>query len=351
MSKGETEHIGLLRRVGRIFAWIIGGILILAGLLGIADRTSGSLILSFGSLATGALILPPVTSFMRAHWPVTRPYWVPPVTAFAVFFMATLISAIAGPSANPGEPGPSSRSVSTSERRANDIAQVESLIAEGTDESASSALTILRRYRSETGEGGALRPLFDQATAIREQARERQAVERYIARINDDVLPRVEAVFTGRAEAIVTISANLKTFDDAAKALRDGERFADNPAAKAAMNRLRATLVQKQRQAFPAMRASYGQIMDRELWEADTDVIVQGGGNRTVRFVSGIFAANRNIAAFHRNAQETLYRLRFRRAQYEWYRGSDFSYYTLQVPEDGQVGYWTGTHFTPVPAQ
>ncbi len=154
-------------------------------------------------------------------------------------------------------------------------------------------------------------------------------------------------MFTSRPETELVIEANLSTLDDAAKALRDGAKFASDPEARQAMATLRRTMVQKQTAAFPAMRAGYGAIKDQAVWENDMDINVQG---RTIRFTAGMFAANRNIASIQNAAQEVLYRLRFRNSRYEWYRGSDWQGYTMETPGDAEIGYWNGISFTPVPA-
>lgn len=347
MSKTENSQISPLRRVGRVTAWLIGGFLILMGLLGLGDTQPGSLIMALGSILAGAVLLPPVTAFSRERWTFLHPFWIPPVTAVALIFTA----AVSGPglSTTTGD-GVGVQSMDEGERRVADVAEVERLLADSTEESAGKALSVLRRYRADTLEGGALRSLLDQATAIQDAARLRTAAQTYVTKINDENMPKVEAIFTGQAESILTITLNLKTMDDAAHTLADGERYATDPEAKAAMDKLRATLARKQRAALPVMRASYGKLMDRQLWEADTDVVVQGTGSRTVRFISAIFAANRNIAQVQQRLGEDLYPLRFRRSQYEWYRGSETTYYTLETPDDGEIGYWSGMVFTPVRA-
>jgi hypothetical protein len=147
----------------------------------------------------------------------------------------------------------------------------------------------------------------------------------------------------------VTITSNLSTFNEAGRALGEGAPYAGRPEARAAMDELRSVLQRKQQEAFPMMRAGYGAVMDEQLWEADTDVVVQGKGNRTLGMISVAFAANRNIAQVQSSSLPTLRNLRFSRSEYRWYRGGEFTYYDVDAPGDAEIGYWEGEAFTPVP--
>ncbi len=240
--------------------------------------------------------------------------------------------------------------VADAEKRVTEIAEIEALIAVGTVESTRQALSKLGagRFKDDVAEGGGLRDLLERANTAAEVAKVRGEANGYMARLNE-ALPKVEAIFTGRPETELAIAANLETMDATARLLGDGEKFADDAEVRPLMNKLRQTLSQKQIAAFPHMRSGYGTIKDAAVWENDMDITVQGGGNRTIRFIAGIFAANRNIAEFERTVRPMLSQLRYKRTQYEWYRGSEYTYYTLETPADGEIGYWTGSNFTPVP--
>lgn len=90
--------------------------------------------------------------------------------------------------------------------------------------------------------------------------------------------------------------------------------------------------------------------MARRVWENDMEVRTVGNGYRTIDLIWGGFAANRNIAEFHRNAVENFEALRFTRARYFWYRGADrWQYYTLDVPSDRDLVVLSGGRFVTVP--
>jgi hypothetical protein len=354
MSQVAPEKVGLGRQVARVLSWIIGVLLILVGLAGsLSDPTGGSPVLGVGLALAGGVVLPPVVGLIRSKATFYRPMWVPPVASFAVAFVAAMVGAAIGLPAQTTSSGgteASSDSGDTEDRTAQ-IAEIEGLVTQGTVESTRSALRKLghRRFSDDVAEGGSLRPLFDRATAAAEAAKVRGEVDGYIARVNE-TQPKVEAVFTGRPETELVINLNLATLDAAARVLKDGAAYASDARARDAMAKLRRTMIQKQTAAFPAMRAGYGGIKDKAVWENDMDIAVLGGGNRTIRFTAGMFAANRNIASIQTAAQEVLYRLRFRNSRYEWYRGSDWQGYTMETPGDAEIGYWNGVSFTSVPA-
>lgn len=352
MSQIAPEKVGPGRQVVRVVSWIIGVLLILIGLVGaFSDPSGGSPVLGIGLALAGLIVLPPVVGLIRQRAGFYRPMWVPPVASFAVAFVLAMVGAAVGLPAGTDSSvatEATSRDTGNAEERAEQIAEIEGLITEGTVESTRSALRKLdhRRFRDDVAEGGSLRPLFDRATAAAETAKVRGEVNGYIARLNE-TLPKVEAVFTGRPSTELVIISNLAALDAAARVLNDGQEFASDPEAREAMAKLRRTMVQKQTAAFPAMRAGYGRIKDEAVWENDMDINVSG---RTIRFTAGMFAANRNIASIQSAAQEVLYRLRFRNSRYEWYRGSDWQGYTMETPGDAEIGFWNGTSFTPVPA-
>lgn len=110
-----------------------------------------------------------------------------------------------------------------------------------------------------------------------------------------------------------------------------------------------ATLSSKQRQAFPALRDAYGPAMRKALWEADGKAKTFGKGYRTVEFISGAFAANRNIKSFHEDLHQTLMQMRFTRAQYKWLDADvEYSYYMLSPPDDSEVVVWNKSSFRAV---
>ncbi len=237
------------------------------------------------------------------------------------------------------------------ERKAADRAEVERLIGSATAEDARAAILLMEeRYRSEISDGGEFKDAYDKATALRLEAEKQEAISRYKERLTGQIAA-IENMSVAKPDDMGTIRDRLREFQNGASTLTAGREYSDNTEVKQEMLRLRRVLGQKQRQALPQMRAGFGKAMGRELWENDVEVTVQGTGNRTVRFIGGMFAANRNIAAGQQAAQEVASQLRFRRTQFEWYRGSDYSYYTLDTPDDGAIGTWSGSYFNAVSAE
>lgn len=347
MSTSEQPKLSPARLAGRIIAWVIGLFLLLSGFALLISPGVGSKIMGVGALGAGAFTLPPLVTFLRAQLPFLRPLWAPPLVAVGLFFLGSGIGAPMQPASQRQEP--SVVSADATAKRQADVAEIERLLASPSDANVREAQTILRRHRRETREGGELHPLLERVEAARAVLKARGEAGRYVERVAE-MKPKVDAIYTGRAEAMLTITTNLNTISDASSLIKEGQDFSSDPKAVEAANTLRSALAAKQRLAFPAMRGSYGRLIGQQLWEADTEVIVQGSGSRTIRLVSAVFAANRNIASVQRETQDTLQSLRFTRAQYEWYRGGEGTYYTLETPSDGVVGVWVAGTFEPVAA-
>lgn len=347
MSTSELPKLSPARLAGHIIAWVIGLFLLLSGFALLISPGVGSKIIGVGALGAGAFTLPPLVTFLRAQLPFLRPLWAPPLVAVGLFFLGSIIGAPMQPASQRQDP-PAVSADAIAKRQA-DVAEIERLLATPSDANVREAQTILRRHRRETREGGELHPLLERVEAARAVLKARGEAGRYVERVAE-MKPKVDAIYTGRAEAMLTITTNLNTISDASSLIKEGQKFSADPQAVEAASALRSALAAKQRTAFPAMRASYGRLMSQQLWETDTEVIVQGGGSRTIRLISAVFAANRNIASVQRETQDTLQSLRFGRAQYEWYRGGEATYYTLETPADGVVGVWVAGTFKPAVA-
>lgn len=113
-------------------------------------------------------------------------------------------------------------------------------------------------------------------------------------------------------------------------------------------SKFRESLVEFQERMLPILRNSYGKVLRDKLWEHDVDVQVHGTGNRTIEFIGGTFAANRNIKEMNDNIWPLLRKLRFTRAEYRWMKGGDGHYFTL-ADTDATVLTWDdGNHIIEV---
>lgn len=152
--------------------------------------------------------------------------------------------------------------------------------------------------------------------------------------------------FTGELETADDIAASLVMFDVFATAAAEMPSTEDD---RAARTKYIANLSAVQRKVLPVLRDKYGPAMRQALWEADGKARTIGTGYRTVEFIAAAFAANRNIKSTHETMYPSLMKLRFTRAQYKWFdQASEYTYYTLEPPPDGDVGTWSGASFQRV---
>ncbi|HAT74134.1 MAG: hypothetical protein US30_C0006G0031 [Candidatus Moranbacteria bacterium GW2011_GWF2_36_839] len=101
---------------------------------------------------------------------------------------------------------------------------------------------------------------------------------------------------------------------------------------------LETKLIQFQIKEFPKMRADYGKLVGKTLWEHDVDVTISGSGNSIIEFSGGVFAANKNIKDAQTAIQDMLKQLRFDKANYRWYSGADeYDYYSIESKKDNEI--------------
>ncbi len=132
------------------------------------------------------------------------------------------------------------------------------------------------------------------------------------------------------------------------KLYADGANHPLDAKQRALRQRFKKLVSIEQQRRFPALRAAQAKILDTGMWESDVDVAALDGGKRRLRVTGGIFAANRNIKSGFEALQDTLQTLRFRRVEFEWYRGSERTYYDLTPLPDGQLATLDGAGWTKI---
>lgn len=143
-------------------------------------------------------------------------------------------------------------------------------------------------------------------------------------------LPHLKAMATSEPDTREGIWQRIAAYEETARVLEEHPVSGMKPDALRARRELSQALASRQATDFPVLRRAYGKLMRDTLWENDVEVVVQGEGARTIRFIGALFAANRNIAATQQGASDQLAKLRFSRSQYEWYRGSPAPSYSLE---------------------
>jgi hypothetical protein len=62
------------------------------------------------------------------------------------------------------------------------------------------------------------------------------------------------------------------------------------------------------------------------------------GSGTTINFIWNRFAANKNIKEFQEGMNEILYKLRFKRSTYRWYKGADeYQYFDMNSKKDSEL--------------
>lgn len=178
------------------------------------------------------------------------------------------------------------------------------------------------------------------------EAQQEQARVAYIERLDRELEGATPERLLENTTTPDTIIVTVAVFSTLASLYRDGGTLGLSAEQEQARQRFKRRLVALQVEIFPHLRNRYGPALSRRMWENDMEVRTVGTGYRTIDLIWGGFAANRNIAEFHRGAVENFEALRFTRARYFWYRGADrWQYYTLEVPSDRDLVVMSGGRF------
>lgn len=159
--------------------------------------------------------------------------------------------------------------------------------------------------------------------------------------LNEQLTKQIETIGTFKGEeyrgSLEKINSELLLITFWSSLINDAKKNSDANIQKLGKN-LETKLVQLQTREFPKMRADYGQLVGKTLWEHDVDVKVFGNGNSTIEFTGGIFAANKNIKDAQTAIQDMLKKLRFDKANYRWFSGADeYNYYDIESSKDSEI--------------
>lgn len=144
-----------------------------------------------------------------------------------------------------------------------------------------------------------------------------------------------------------SLTKNLKSLDDIFIVLavyksyyviiKEGKESTDNDEKKLA-EKLEQKVSNSQVKDFPKLRLAYNNILKEKLWENNVDVKIGGSKNTVLSLTAGYFASNKNIKTTQETLHEMLANLRFKQANYRWYKGEDeYTYYTIESAKDSEV--------------
>lgn len=134
------------------------------------------------------------------------------------------------------------------------------------------------------------------------------------------------------------INIEIILFGAWAKLLADSSSHELSSSEKSKVRELRRLVSETQIREFPRLRAAWARVVGQAMWEHNVTITAAGEGSRTLRMTAALFASNANIQEIQTSLHDQLVLLRFRRAEYRWYRGADeYTYYSIEAPRDGTV--------------
>lgn len=142
---------------------------------------------------------------------------------------------------------------------------------------------------------------------------------------------------SGYRGTVESIQLELALFQSYAQMINDAQNSTDIEAIELSQ-KLKEKVQKVQIAEFPKMRKAYGEIVHDKLWAENIETAVLGKGNRTIQFTGGALANNKNKQAVQDALREMLGLLRFKRANYKWYKYDDeYTYYTMSTADDGDI--------------
>jgi hypothetical protein len=169
---------------------------------------------------------------------------------------------------------------------------------------------------------------------------------------------RVQTYWLDQARSISTkppsdadaYRARLETLSMQMQNLQDGDSLDLDQKQQAVRRKFASAIGSKQAVLLPILRKSYGKIMDDNLFRQNVSVEVAGRGNRTIRFIGGMFSLSSNIADMEDASYAVLRKLRFDRVEYRWNAEvGGTTFYSLKSPSDSATGViGDDGSFTPV---
>ncbi|HEX8446257.1 MAG TPA: hypothetical protein VF649_06550 [Sphingomonas sp.] len=175
--------------------------------------------------------------------------------------------------------------------------------------------------------------------------------EAYLAQLRREIasLRKYELPLKEEIASKEMIQLQLAAIGAWAKVYADGSDMALIGSDEAERQTFKSLLAGVQKRLFPALRKAEGPVLDKALWESDIDVATLGAGFNTMRFTGGLFAANRNIKSVQDTFEETASLLRFKRVNYEWYRGAGSQGYDMSPIGDDDVASLSVAGWTALP--
>lgn len=187
------------------------------------------------------------------------------------------------------------------------------------------------------------KPSSQSAKSVTAQPAKTQAEKKedYIAKLKREIDGLDKYKVDTYLESKDSIILGMALFSAWAMIAEEGEQFTLSDEEKALLKRFKMTVSSVQSKAFPRLRDAYGPAVRKALWEHDISAKTFGAGFRTIEFVGGVFAANRNIKEFQTNISDVLHQLRFKQSQYKWYKGADeYTYYDIKSHADTKLIVW-----------
>lgn len=147
----------------------------------------------------------------------------------------------------------------------------------------------------------------------------RQSIAEIRENLKSDI--KNEISFTG----IKFVTIFLAKLEDFSKKIQDYDDSNET---------LRKELVKFQTKNFPKARKEYFKNAKEQLWEKNIDVKLSG---KNITFIGYMFTNNKVIEDTYEEIIDELTKLRFKRVSFQWYDGSETTYWNIESKNDAEI--------------
>jgi hypothetical protein len=135
------------------------------------------------------------------------------------------------------------------------------------------------------------------------------------------------------------IKKELKLFNKWSKIIEDNQTDSSKEVKKI-LGKFKNKVISNQVKEFPILRKEFSKVIGSIGLKDDIEVISFGPKNTNIKFIGSYYALKSNISLNHSKISSVLGYLRFKKAQYLWFKyDEDYVTYKIESSKDNEIDY------------
>lgn len=139
--------------------------------------------------------------------------------------------------------------------------------------------------------------------------------------------------------SLSSIKKELKMFNKWSKIIEDNQTDSSKEVKKI-LGKFKNKVISNQVKEFPILRKEFSMVIGSIGLKDDIEVISFGPKNTNIKFIGSYYALKSNISLNHSKISSVLGYLRFKKAQYLWFKyDEDYVTYKIESSKDNEIDY------------